>query len=64
MALITTTKGMMEESALTKREGEVNDEREHTNWVEYWDGNDLVHRSAHVRLKEGVILNASVGEIS
>lgn len=54
-AMITTTKGLMDESLLEKREGEVNDEREHTTWVEYWLDGELVHRSAHIRLKIPVV---------
>lgn len=50
-SVITTTKGLMDESLLEKREGEVNDEREHTTWIEYWLDGELVHRSAHIRLK-------------
>jgi hypothetical protein len=52
MAIITTTKGDMEESLLEKREGTVDNDNEATTWVEYWDGEELVHRSAHVTLKK------------
>jgi hypothetical protein len=51
MALVTTTKGDMDESLLEKREGTVDNDNEITTWVEYWDGEELVHRSAHVTLK-------------
>jgi hypothetical protein len=51
MALIQTTKGEMEESLLTKKEGVVNNENENTTWVEYWLNGELVHRSAHVTIK-------------
>jgi hypothetical protein len=51
MAIITTTKGDMDESLLEKREGNVDNDNETTTWVEYWDGEELVHRSAHVTLK-------------
>ena len=54
MALIETTKGMIDESALEKREGEVDNDNEHTTWVEYWLDGALVHRSAHVHLKKGL----------
>lgn len=50
--MITTTKGMMDEALLDKREGEVNNDHEHTRWVEYWLEGELVHRSVHVHLKE------------
>jgi hypothetical protein len=52
MALVTTTKGDMDESLLEKREGTVDNDNESTTWVEYWDGEELVHRSAHVTLKQ------------
>ena len=54
MAIITTTKGDMDESLLEQRVGCVDDENEHTEWVEYWLDGELVHRSAHVRLKRPV----------
>jgi len=38
--MITTTKGEMDEGLLQKREGEIDDENEHTTWVEYWMNGD------------------------
>lgn len=52
--MIQTTRGEMEESLLEKREGLVDDENEHTTWVEYWLDGERVHRSAHVTLKQVV----------
>ena len=52
MAIITTTRGDMDESLFEKREGNVDNDNELTTWVEYWDGEELVHRSAHVTLKK------------
>ena len=52
MALVTTTKGDMDDSQLEKREGTVDNENELTTWVEYWLEGELVHRSAHVTLKK------------
>jgi len=52
MAIITTTRGDMDESLFEKREGTVDNNNELTTWVEYWDGEELVHRSAHVTLKK------------
>jgi hypothetical protein len=52
MALVTTTKGEMDESLLEKREGSIDNENELTTWVEYWLDGELVHRSAHVTLKK------------
>ena len=47
-----TSKGDMDDSLLIKREGSVDNEAECTTWVEYWLGEELVHRSAHVVLKK------------
>ena len=52
MALVTTTKGDMDESLLEKREGSIDNDIEYTTWVEYWLEGELVHRSAHVTLKK------------
>ena len=53
--MITTTKGDMDESLLEKRDGSLDNENETTNWVEYWLGGELVHRSVHVQLKRTVV---------
>jgi hypothetical protein len=60
MALVTTTKGDMDDSLLEKREGTVDNDDETTSWVEYWLEGELVHRSAHVTLKKTVTLTSSV----
>lgn len=52
MAQVTTTKGLMDEELLEKREGTVDNDNELTDWVEYWLDGELVHRSVHVRLKK------------
>ena len=52
--MITTTKGLMDESLLGKREGTIDNDNETTTWVEYWLTGELVHRSAHVTLKKNV----------
>lgn len=56
--MITTTKGLMDESLLEKREGTVENDNEFTTWVEYWHEGELVHRSAHVQLKKTLVLSA------
>ena len=48
--MITTTKGLMPEEQLEKREGVIDNDNEFTTWVEYWHEGELVHRSAHVTL--------------
>ena len=42
----------MDEAGLDKRMGVLDNENEHTTWVEYWLGGELVHRSAHVTFKQ------------
>ena len=42
----------MDESLLMKMEGTIDNKVEYTTWVEYYIGTELVHRSAHVTLKE------------
>jgi len=59
--MINTTKGMMDEAALEKREGQFSDDNEETSWVEYWDNGELVHRSAHVHLKKPMISISEIG---
>lgn len=61
--MITTTKGPMDETKLRKKEGLIDNENEHTTWVEYWDGLELVHRSVHVTLKQGVEIQGIGGDI-
>ncbi|MFZ9615740.1 MAG: hypothetical protein ACO3AG_03610 [Fluviibacter sp.] len=58
--MITTTKGMMDEALLRKVEGTIDNENENTYWVEYWDGDELVHRSAHITLKKCVSMTPEV----
>lgn len=53
--LINTTKGMMDDAVLEKREGVVDNDNEYTKWVEYWHNGELVHRSVHVHLKRNVL---------
>jgi hypothetical protein len=55
MAIITTTRGDMDESLLEKREGNVDNDHESTTWVEYWLDDELVHRSVNMALKRSVI---------
>ena len=52
MALIPTTHGDLEADTLRKVEGVVDTDRELTTWVEYYRGDELVHRSVHVTLKQ------------
>lgn len=63
MALVTTTKGLMDESLLEKKEGVLDNDNEHTKWVEYWLDGELVHRSVHVHLKKSPPLLAEAASI-
>ena len=59
--IVTTTKGAMDDSLLEKRDGSVDNDNENTTWVEYWLADELVHRSAHVRLKKPMISISEAG---
>lgn len=50
--IVTTTKGDMDDSLLEHRTGTIDNENELTVWDEYWLDGELVHRSAHVTLKQ------------
>lgn len=52
--MVNTTYGEMDETGLRRVEGLIDDENEHTTWIEYWLSGELVHRSAHVTLKKGI----------
>lgn len=43
--MITTTKGLMPEEQLEKREGVIDNDNEFTTWVEYWYNDELVYKS-------------------
>lgn len=59
--IVTTTKGDMDDSLLEKREGDIDNENETTTWTEYWLEGELVHRSAHVKLKKMPSLGGETG---
>jgi hypothetical protein len=58
---VTTIKGEMDDSLLEKREGNYDDDNESTVWIEYYLDAELVHRSAHVRLKRPMVSLTEVG---
>jgi hypothetical protein len=60
--IINTTKGLMDESLLEKREGTDEFEQAFVSWVEYWMDGELVHRSANIGLK-GQEMNLIAGDI-
>lgn len=59
MAIVTTTKGDMDDALLEKKEGQFENDDELTTWVEYWLDGELVHRSVHVHLKKALVIGAS-----
>jgi len=52
MAIITTTKGDIDDSLLQYQTGSLDNENETTTWDEYYLDGELVHRSVHVTLKK------------
>lgn len=50
--LILTTHGELDDSALEKRDGVIENDHERTAWVEYWLNGELVHRSVYVTVKQ------------
>jgi hypothetical protein len=62
--LVNTTKGEMDVSLLEKREGSIDTDNETTNWVEYWQMGELVHRSVHMTLKRNVTGEAVAQSLS
>lgn len=52
--MIDTTKGPIDETLLERRDGVLDNDHEHTTWVEYWLEGACVHRSVHVALKQGL----------
>jgi hypothetical protein len=64
MAIVTTTKGEMDESLLEKKEGMIDNDHEMTQWIEYWLEGELVHRSVHVVLKKNVLADGVAAMIA
>jgi hypothetical protein len=54
----------MDESLLEKREGSLDNDNETTTWVEYWLDGELVHRSAHVALKQAPPIVAEAASLT
>ena len=60
MAIVSTIYGDMDEAVLVKSEGDFEDDNERTHWIEYRfpDSDEIVHRSAHVVLKQPLSADA------
>lgn len=52
--LIMTTKGLMAENLLRRVDTHAENDNEIVDAVEYYVGEELVHRSAHVHLKKSL----------
>jgi len=61
--LVTTTKGEMDDSLLVRKDGNMENDNEKTSWVEYYSGDELVHRSVHVELKNPLVAETTLGEM-
>jgi hypothetical protein len=61
--LVTTTKGEMDDSLLVSKDGNMENDNEKTSWVEYYLGDELVHRSVHVELKNPLVAETTLGEM-
>ena len=61
--IVTTTKGDMDESLLVRKDGNMEDHNEKTSWVEYYLGDELVHRSVSVELKNSLATETILGEL-
>jgi hypothetical protein len=62
MAIVTTTKGDMDDSLLLKKEGIIDNDNETTQWVEYWLEGELVHRSVDMTLKRMTVTGEAVAQ--
>lgn len=58
--LVNTIDGPREAAELRRVDGTVDNDVEFTTWVEYWDGDRLVHRSAHVHLKQAGVIGEAL----
>jgi hypothetical protein len=61
--IVETTKGKIDESLLEKKEGIIDNENEHTKWIEYWLDGEMVHRSAHIILKKALTITPLQAEL-
>lgn len=59
--IVSTIYGDMDDSLLVRRDGQIENDHEITTCVEYWSGDEMVHRSVHVRLKQMPEMTAASG---
>jgi hypothetical protein len=60
--MVNTTKGPVDDSLMQQSTGFLDNDNEHTEWVEYRLNGELVHRSVHVTLKKSLFTDAAAGE--
>lgn len=63
MALIHTTLGDLDESALTRTEGGHTNDTEVVSWVQYEFNGEVVRRDVHMALKQGVFGSADAASL-
>ena len=63
MSTIITIDGERDETELEKRTGVIEYETDREEWVEYWDGPRMVHRSVHKVLKLPLGIEAVLGNL-
>lgn len=64
MALVSTIHGDMEESLLEYKSGIDTIPEGEAHWSEYWLESELVHRSVHLFVKEGTLLNVDAAVLA
>ena len=62
--MVNTIYGEMDEALLEKKIGVIDNDVETTEWAEYYLDGELVHRSAHITLKEPILALSGVGGFS
>lgn len=62
--LISTIHGEMDEELLEKRVGTEETSVEIISWTEYWYNSELVHRSVHMHLKQGLDVFGDTANLS
>lgn len=55
--MIDTIYGRMDKNELVKSTGTQEDENQVLNWVEYRLNDEIVHRSVHLHLKRGIVVD-------
>ena len=62
--MITTIYGDMDEQVLTPNHSVIDNENEHTEVTEYLLNGEVVHRSVHVTLKQGIGVESIIGSFA